>query len=120
MSYPLGVSPVLDRKEPIMLIETDESFMAWLLDDGGFHACKPLGNGLYAGIKPLMYHWTMIVGEIGDRMTYTDRWCYADQTKAEAGFAAWDGTGEPHGWHRHPMTGRRRPGGDPARQYIDW
>jgi hypothetical protein len=32
----------------------------------------------------------------------------------------WDGTGEPVGWMRHPQTGRRRPDGDPAREYIQW
>jgi hypothetical protein len=26
---------------------------------------------------------------------------------------------EPPGWFRCPTTGRRRPGGDPAKEYID-
>jgi hypothetical protein len=26
---------------------------------------------------------------------------------------------EPKGWFRHPRTGRRRPGGDPAKEYIN-
>ena len=30
----------------------------------------------------------------------------------------WDGTGEPSGWCRHPATGRRRPGGDPATEFV--
>ena len=25
---------------------------------------------------------------------------------------------EPTGWMRHPTTGRRRPGGDPAAEYV--
>jgi len=25
---------------------------------------------------------------------------------------------EPTGWSRHPDTGRYRPGGDPAREYV--
>jgi len=25
---------------------------------------------------------------------------------------------EPTGWYRHPRTGRRRPGGDPEREYV--
>lgn len=32
----------------------------------------------------------------------------------------WDGTGEPQGWYRNVETGRRRPGGDPAQEYINW
>lgn len=27
---------------------------------------------------------------------------------------------EPTGWYRSPTTGRRRPGGDPAQEYIHW
>jgi hypothetical protein len=104
----------------MMPIESNEAFMAWLRNVNGFHACKSLGNGLYVGIKPLLFHWTMIVGEIGDRTTYADRWCYVNRSKAEAAIAAWDGFGEPQGWHRHPSTGRRRPDGDPEREYIDW
>ena len=30
----------------------------------------------------------------------------------------WDGTGEPEGWMRHPSSGRRRPGGDPAQEHV--
>lgn len=52
---------------------------------------------------------------------YADRWCYADPLKAIVAFATWngeDGT-EPEGWHRHPGSGRRRPDGDPEREYVD-
>lgn len=94
-------------------------FHTWLLSpEGGCMAeVKSIGNGLYAGIKPLLFHWTLIVGEIGDTCGYTDRWCYADQGKAVAAFGAWDGAGEPEGWHRHPLSSRRRPDGDAAREY---
>jgi hypothetical protein len=30
----------------------------------------------------------------------------------------WDGQGEPQDWFRHPKTGRRRPDGDPSREYV--
>ncbi len=30
----------------------------------------------------------------------------------------WEGEGEPTGWFRHPRTGRRRPDGDPEREYV--
>jgi hypothetical protein len=30
----------------------------------------------------------------------------------------WDGEGEPEGWVRHPVSGRRRPGGDPGQEYV--
>lgn len=35
-------------------------------------------------------------------------------------FATWDGTGDPDGWIRHLGTGRRRPGGDPSKEYVHW
>lgn len=38
---------------------------------------------------------------------------------AVAALIEWDGTGEPEGWIRHPMTGRRRPGGDASKEYVN-
>jgi hypothetical protein len=49
---------------------------------------------------------------------YEDRWCYAPGT-ADRALAAWNGAGEPEGWHRHPTTGRRRPNGDASLEYIN-
>lgn len=50
-------------------------------------------------------------------MGYEDRWCYVHDRAVEA-LQAWNGEGEPEGWHRHPRTGRRRPDGDAKREYI--
>ena len=102
---------------------TTDEYFAWLrTDDGGRCVfCKDLGDGVYAAVKPLMFHWTMIVGEIGDQCTIADRFCYDEHPlKAVAALAAWDGNGDPEGWQRHPATGRRRPDGDPTREYIEW
>lgn len=102
-----------------MSYQTD--FSEWLKsEDGG--CCvedKAIGDGLYAAIKPLMFHWVLITGKIGDREGYIDRWCYENRQKAEAALHAWDGTGEPVGWHRHPKTSRRRVGGNPEKEYIE-
>ncbi len=53
---------------------------------------------------------------------YDDTWIYdAEQGLLDAGWRAalgWDGEGEPDGWYRHPQSGRRRPGGDPAKEYV--
>lgn len=49
---------------------------------------------------------------------YGDRWCYHTYAQAKAALMAWDGEGEPTGWHRHPDSGRRRPDGDPTREYV--
>jgi hypothetical protein len=95
-------------------------YVQWLLrPDGG--ACvevKDLGDGLYAGIKPLLFHWTMIAGLVGDYFSYSDRWCFADRALAEIAIRNWSGNGDPVGWHRHPSSGRRREGGDPNKETI--
>lgn len=36
------------------------------------------------------------------------------------GLNEWNGEGEPEGWYRHRKTGRRRPGGDPEKEYINF
>lgn len=30
----------------------------------------------------------------------------------------WSGEGEPEGWYRHRPSNRRRPGGDPSKEYV--
>jgi hypothetical protein len=51
---------------------------------------------------------------------YTDTWIY-DCEQHDAGWRAalgWDGEGEPEGWYRHPQSGRRRPDGDPTKEFV--
>jgi hypothetical protein len=84
---------------------------------------RDLGDGTWLMVKPLLFHWTMLRGDLSDTVGYFDRWCYADEAKARAAFAAFpdrpDADYEPAGWHRHPPSARRRPEGDAAREYLD-
>jgi len=84
---------------------------------------RDLGDGTYLAIKPLLFHWTLLRGDLDDLLGYFDRWCYADEAGARAAFSAFPSCPpadyEPGGWHRHPKTARRRPDGDPAREYRD-
>lgn len=59
------------------------------------------------------------IGEVGSP-EMDDVWCYQAPQSELAWRAAlgWDGEGEPEGWYRHPQTGRRRPGGDPAAEVV--
>ena len=100
----------------------DPDFEHWLMNREGGNCLqvKDLGDGVYAAVKRLMYHWTMIVGLEGDHFSYTDRWCYATEEMAIKAMSEWDGIGDPKGWHRHPNTGRRRENGDPASEYVAW
>jgi len=98
-------------------------FFEWLKtpDGGNCTEAKVIGDGLlYVAIKPLMFHWTMLIGEIGNIYCWENHYCYANRALAEKGIREWDGNGEPTGWHRNPETGRRRVNGDPKTEYVDW
>lgn len=88
---------------------TDTEYLIWLVKECGYRDVRPLGDGRYAAISPLMFTHAIIVGRIGD-LGYDDRWCYHDHASALAALDAWNGVGEPEGWHRHPASGRRRNG----------
>lgn len=79
---------------------------------------KPLlaRAGCYACIVRFAFTHAIITGRFGDDDSYDDRWCYHDYATAKAALDAWDGEGEPNGWHRHPATGRRRDG---EREWIN-
>jgi len=90
---------------------SDPAYFDWLIspDGGNFAAVRDLGDGRYAGVARLLFHWTLKIGMIGDDVGYDDRWCYATEDGARVALAFCEGTGDPTGWHRHPATGRRRP-----------
>jgi hypothetical protein len=82
-----------------------------------YHAIRALPDGRVIGVMRLLFHWTLHVDV--DWYGYNDRYCYATLEQAMAGFNQWTGDGEPSGWHRHVKTGRRRPNGDPALEYVN-
>lgn len=87
----------------------------------GYLHPKVLPSGDVACIYPLMYTHAIITLDADPDhalMQYKDRWCFCDYAKAKTALDAWDGTGEPTGWHRHPATGRRRDKGDPAKEHV--
>lgn len=102
---------------------TDE-FKAWLLGprEGCSHVRMFPEAGIYTAVKRLLFHYTLILGQIGNRQTYDDRWCYQTEEAAVAAMEAWDATagGEPENWHRHPTSGRRRVEADPHAEYRAW
>lgn len=93
-------------------------FLTWLKQECGYLNPRPLPGGRYVAVMPLMVTHAIIVGRIGDDLSYEDRWCYHTKAAAIAAMDAWDGVGEPSGWHRHPVTGRRRDAGNPATEYV--
>ena len=67
---------------------------------------KILPDGTICGLHRFLFTWGLIIGI--DPSGYADRYCYHSFAAAAAALAAWDGEGEPIGWHRHPVSGRRR------------
>lgn len=101
-----------------MIATHDARFLTWLVKNEVCIHPRPVRDGFYAGILPLLFTHAIILGRMGDLYGYEDRWCFSDLEKAKAALDAWDGVGEPQGWHRHPDSGRRRPDGDKNLEYI--
>lgn len=88
-----------------------------LKDRTGCTHIKLIGGGLWIGVFRFGFTHAILLGHQDDMLGYSNRWCYEPGTALQA-FNAWSGAGEPEGWHRHPSTGRRRPGGDPEKEYV--
>lgn len=78
-------------------------------------------NGRVAAVAPLTY-WRgrVVCAENLERWKdgIDEAWCYESLGEALAALAQWNGEGEPAGWIRHPQSGRRREGGDPAKETV--
>jgi hypothetical protein len=94
------------------------AFMQFLKVVHGYRDPRPLGNGRDAAISPLLFTHAIIVGRIGDVLSYDDRWCSHTYEAALSALEAWDGVGDPAGWHPHPLSGRRRQDGDLLVEYV--
>jgi hypothetical protein len=56
-----------------------------------------------------------------DECSIIDGWCYEDRALAIRAAVEWSGEGDPlDGWTRHLGTGRRRDGGNPAKETVRW
>lgn len=54
-----------------------------------------------------------------DGFIVNDNWCYDSEEAAVAALDSIEEGKEPEGWFRHIETGRRRPDGDPSKEYIN-
>jgi hypothetical protein len=91
-------------------VETREGTLATLITPGGREL----------SVAPMTFGKARLcVGVPGDPC-YEDGWCYATPAQAILAAMEWDGEGDdpPYGWHRHIGSGRRRPDGDPEREYV--
>lgn len=87
--------------------------------ENGYSHPKVLPRGRIAVVcRFLTTDAILLMTADGAELGYEDRWCYVHD-RAFRALQAWNGEGEPQGWHRHPRTGRRRPDGDAKREYIN-
>ncbi len=91
----------------------DELEHFWLhrrvLDDGRVLYLWPmLGNNLRISLSRDL-----------DDKGFHSNYCYHDTREAWRNAIGWDGEGDPEGWVRHIETARRRPDGDPEREYVN-
>lgn len=87
----------------------------------GYTDYVEMANGRDACITRLLFTHA-ILADI-EPWGYGDRWCFDSYRAALAGLRAWvaaGGEGEPQGWRRHPDSGRRREGGDPNKETLQW
>lgn len=80
---------------------------------------RALSSGLAITVWPMMWGQTYVV--LGDDVVRHSVYAYFGRQRALEAARAWSGEGDPlDGWHRHLQTGRRREGGDPSKEIIQW
>lgn len=77
---------------------------------------RALDDGWEITVWRMAFNWRVC---FGSGLGFEDAYCFADRGRALQAAMLWDGVGEIlDGWHKQPTTGRRRPDGDPAREYT--
>lgn len=83
---------------------------------------RDLEDGRQLCVYPRMYNAILTIGRADDERGYMTHYCYESPAQAKVAGEAWDPAveTEPDGWFRHSATGRRRPNGDAAREYVSY
>lgn len=78
---------------------------------------RELGDGRTLYLEPMLPgHLSLCLAH--DKWNL-ERWCYHDHDAAWRAVLGWNGKGDPEGWYRHPLSGRRRHESDPELEYIN-
>lgn len=90
-------------------------------EDRGYDDTKFLADGRACGLMRLIFGGRICVGDPDDRFGYEEAYDYETYEEAEAGFWEWDSSvfPEPTMWVRHTPSYRRRPAGNPDREYVE-
>ena len=82
----------------------------------GYTDITILPNGEFACIFKFAYTYAILFAMTA--WGYEQRWCYHSYESARQALTAWNGEGDPEGWHRHMPSGRRR--NDTGAEWIDF
>lgn len=87
----------------------------------GYVAWRQLDDGTWIGIVPMTFGKGRLCYDLGPA-GYDHGYCYESLAGAIEGMTSFDPAtmAEPFGWFRDLNNGRRRPGGDPAQEYIQF
>jgi hypothetical protein len=99
------------------MVETSMLSEAFLLEQG-YVAVRQVGDD-WLGVLPM----TFGKGRLCSGLSFgghEDLWCFESLQEALVAMYRWDPETEeePTGWFRHPLTGRRRPQGDPFQEFV--
>jgi len=114
----------MKKLEPIDPPATEEEFseyVGWLEKTYGdeFALAMHMSGNRCAFLHRMLFNWDLSVCQIGDQVGIDDSWSYENLEAAISGLLTWgDDKPEPEGWTRNLKTGRRRPDGDPTKEYI--
>lgn len=70
---------------------------------------------------PMIFNTRLVITrKDSDLKGWEDAWCYRDIASCMIAAATWDPAIEPEptGWHKHPLSRRVRPDGDPTKEYV--
>jgi hypothetical protein len=105
-----------------------EGFQRWRLrldplsaPDNPWHVWphRPLEDGRLLALQPLLFDgWRLHVVRDGIAETSSDVYDFQESSWALDALQGWSGEGEPEGWYRHKPSNRRRPDGDPTKEYV--
>jgi hypothetical protein len=87
-----------------------EEWLQRFAGEAGYLYARLLSDTRWAAVAPFLATSGILTGEVGNGWTYDQRWCYRSVTGAAAALEAWDGEGDPEGWHRHLPSNRRVAG----------
>jgi hypothetical protein len=81
-----------------------------------------LPDGRSVQLIAQLFNWLLVINapEPFGSEGYEAGWEFLEFTPASEAFLNWDPMkeAEPKGWYRQVGTGRRRPNGDPALEYV--